>query len=101
MSPPSPRRSRPTSPRTPSTRGNGGGTGGNNTDPDGGSSAQEAGTSALTDTGSDTSAQGTGGRARRDRCRQTTFLLIGAATMIAGGIGFRMLPRLDDGRRGA
>ncbi|MBT2529958.1 LPXTG cell wall anchor domain-containing protein, partial [Streptomyces sp. ISL-99] len=29
---------------------------------------------------------------------QTSFLLIGAATMIAGGIGFRMLPRLVNGR---
>ncbi|MEV8566569.1 LPXTG cell wall anchor domain-containing protein [Streptomyces sp. NPDC051322] len=25
---------------------------------------------------------------------ETTFLILGAATMIAGGIGFRMLPRL-------
>ena len=32
---------------------------------------------------------------------QTTFLLIGAATMIAGGIGFRVLPRLVAGRGGA
>ncbi|CAM5384724.1 LPXTG cell wall anchor domain-containing protein OS=Streptomyces alboniger OX=132473 GN=CP975_13450 PE=4 SV=1 [Streptomyces alboniger] len=31
---------------------------------------------------------------------ETTFLLIGAATMIAGGIGFRILPRLV-GNRGA
>ncbi|MGS2588279.1 hypothetical protein [Streptomyces hebeiensis] len=31
----------------------------------------------------------------------TTFLLIGAATMIAGGIGFRMLPRLVGGGRTA
>ncbi|WP_327323919.1 hypothetical protein OG735_16460 [Streptomyces sp. NBC_01210] len=30
---------------------------------------------------------------------ETTFLLIGAATMIAGGIGFRMLPRLVGGGR--
>ncbi|WP_311137231.1 LPXTG cell wall anchor domain-containing protein [Streptomyces sp. I6] len=29
---------------------------------------------------------------------ETTFLLVGAATMIAGGIGFRMLPRLVGGR---
>ncbi|KPC75316.1 hypothetical protein ADL35_25205, partial [Streptomyces sp. NRRL WC-3753] len=29
---------------------------------------------------------------------ETTFLLIGAATMIAGGIGFRLLPRLVGGR---
>ncbi|MGW5025728.1 LPXTG cell wall anchor domain-containing protein, partial [Streptomyces albidoflavus] len=32
---------------------------------------------------------------------ETTFLLIGAATMIAGGIGFRLLPRLVGGRDGA
>ncbi|MET9106255.1 LPXTG cell wall anchor domain-containing protein [Streptomyces zhihengii] len=30
---------------------------------------------------------------------ETTFLLLGAATMIAGGIGFRMLPRLVGGGR--
>ncbi|MEV5160945.1 LPXTG cell wall anchor domain-containing protein, partial [Streptomyces sp. NPDC053728] len=29
---------------------------------------------------------------------ETTFLLLGAATMIAGGIGFRILPRLAGGR---
>ncbi|MGW0855145.1 LPXTG cell wall anchor domain-containing protein, partial [Streptomyces sp. NPDC002690] len=29
---------------------------------------------------------------------ETTFLLLGAATMIAGGIGFRFLPRLAGGR---
>ncbi|MFB4424011.1 LPXTG cell wall anchor domain-containing protein [Streptomyces sp. QL37] len=32
---------------------------------------------------------------------ETTFLLIGAATMIAGGIGFRVLPRLAGGGRTA
>ncbi|MGW7369421.1 LPXTG cell wall anchor domain-containing protein, partial [Streptomyces sp. NPDC054841] len=32
---------------------------------------------------------------------ETTFLLVGAATMIAGGIGFRMLPRLVGGGRAA
>ncbi|WP_322888043.1 hypothetical protein [Streptomyces solincola] len=32
---------------------------------------------------------------------ETSFLLIGAATMIAGGIGFRMLPRLVAGGRAA
>ncbi|MBL1286754.1 hypothetical protein JKV81_07830, partial [Streptomyces sp. For3] len=32
---------------------------------------------------------------------ETTFLLIGAATMIAGGIGFRILPRLAGGGRTA
>ncbi|WP_198958485.1 LPXTG cell wall anchor domain-containing protein, partial [Streptomyces sp. TSRI0395] len=30
---------------------------------------------------------------------ETTFLVIGAATMIAGGIGFRILPRLVGGGR--
>ncbi|SCD36494.1 hypothetical protein GA0115253_1001518, partial [Streptomyces sp. Termitarium-T10T-6] len=30
---------------------------------------------------------------------ETTFLVIGAATMIAGGIGFRVLPRLVGGGR--
>ena len=28
----------------------------------------------------------------------TVFLLVGAATMIAGGIGFRLMPRLVSGR---
>ncbi|MGW8364996.1 LPXTG cell wall anchor domain-containing protein [Streptomyces wedmorensis] len=32
---------------------------------------------------------------------ETSFLVIGAATMIAGGIGFRMLPRLVGGGRTA
>ncbi|MFE0640379.1 LPXTG cell wall anchor domain-containing protein [Streptomyces sp. NPDC058877] len=32
---------------------------------------------------------------------ETSFLVIGAATMIAGGIGFRMLPRLVTGGRTA
>ncbi|WP_236243355.1 LPXTG cell wall anchor domain-containing protein [Streptomyces sp. CC228A] len=32
---------------------------------------------------------------------ETSFLLIGAATMIAGGIGFRMLPRFVAGGGGA
>ncbi|MEU3401556.1 LPXTG cell wall anchor domain-containing protein [Streptomyces filamentosus] len=32
---------------------------------------------------------------------ETSFLIIGAATMIAGGIGFRFLPRLVAGGRGA
>ncbi|WP_164494329.1 LPXTG cell wall anchor domain-containing protein, partial [Streptomyces sp. ADI92-24] len=32
---------------------------------------------------------------------ETTFLLVGAATMIAGGIGFRILPRLMNGRTAA
>ncbi|MET7646442.1 LPXTG cell wall anchor domain-containing protein, partial [Streptomyces sp. NPDC005426] len=32
---------------------------------------------------------------------ETTFLLVGAATMIAGGIGFRFLPRLVNGRTAA
>ncbi|WP_066943412.1 LPXTG cell wall anchor domain-containing protein [Streptomyces lushanensis] len=32
---------------------------------------------------------------------ETSFLLIGAATMIAGGVGFRMLPRLVGGGRTA
>ncbi|MFE0700416.1 LPXTG cell wall anchor domain-containing protein [Streptomyces sp. NPDC058872] len=32
---------------------------------------------------------------------ETSFLVIGAATMIAGGIGFRMLPRLVAGGRTA
>jgi LPXTG-motif cell wall-anchored protein len=31
---------------------------------------------------------------------ETTFLILGAATMIAGGIGFRILPRLA-GRGGS
>ncbi|MGC4981051.1 hypothetical protein ACLQ18_10475 [Streptomyces sp. DT193] len=77
------------------------GTGGNDADPNGGSSAQEEGSSALTDTGSDTQAQGKDGALAETGAGQTTFLLIGAATMIAGGIGFRLMPRLAGGRGGA
>ncbi|MER7056201.1 LPXTG cell wall anchor domain-containing protein, partial [Streptomyces sp. NPDC000351] len=87
--------------------GNGGG--GDNTNPDGGSNdnvAQDEGSSALTDTGeeaqvSDTTAQGSGEELAETGAAQTTFLLVGAATMIAGGIGFRFLPRLMNGRGGA
>ncbi|MEV2195715.1 LPXTG cell wall anchor domain-containing protein [Streptomyces phaeochromogenes] len=84
--------------------GNGGSTGGNDTDPDGGSQPVEqgAGKESLTDTGSDTSAQGTGGElAETGAAENITYLLIGAGTMIAGGIGFRMLPRLMNGRGAA
>lgn len=86
--------------------GNGGGNGGgNNADPDGGASTQEQGSSALTDTGSDNTpapqAQAGGPELAETGAAQTTFLVIGAATMIAGGVGFRVLPRLMGGRGGA
>ena len=94
--------------------GTGGGTGGgdtgggNDTDPDGGSRPVEQGQGkeSLTDTGSeqtaDPSARGTGGAELAETgAAETTFLLIGAATMIAGGIGFRMLPRLMNSRGAA
>ncbi|TQL22209.1 LPXTG cell wall anchor domain-containing protein [Streptomyces sp. SLBN-134] len=77
---------------------------GNITDPNGGASPQDEGSSALTDTGDEvpaTSAQGNGKELAETGAAETTFLLIGAATMIAGGIGFRILPRLMDGRGGA
>ncbi|MEV0244357.1 hypothetical protein AB0I06_31210 [Streptomyces sp. NPDC050674] len=88
---------------------NGGGNngGGNNTDPDGGTSPQEEGSSALTEIGSDSTpapqaqAQGSGEELAETGAAQTTFLVIGAATMIAGGVGFRLLPRLVGGRGGA
>uniref|UniRef100_UPI0015EF1EEE LPXTG cell wall anchor domain-containing protein n=1 Tax=Streptomyces albidus (ex Kaewkla and Franco 2022) TaxID=722709 RepID=UPI0015EF1EEE len=32
---------------------------------------------------------------------ETTFLLVGAATMIAGGVGFRMMPRMINRRTAA
>ncbi|MBZ4020006.1 hypothetical protein CCS38_30560, partial [Streptomyces purpurogeneiscleroticus] len=38
--------------------------------------------------------QQAGGELAETGSSGTTFLLIGAATMIAGGIGFRMMPRL-------
>ncbi|MFE2061482.1 hypothetical protein ACFXDH_03630 [Streptomyces sp. NPDC059467] len=81
-----------------STSGSGSTGGGNNTGTDGnsGTSAQEEGTSALTDTGSsNTKAQG--GQLAETGAGQTAFLIIGAATMIAGGVGFRVLPRLMGG----
>ncbi|MFE7213892.1 hypothetical protein ACFU93_28725, partial [Streptomyces sp. NPDC057611] len=82
----------------------GGGTGG--TIPNGGGNntvPQEQGSSALTETGSDSnpSAQGNGQELAETGAAETTFLLVGAATMIAGGIGFRFLPRLMEGRGGA
>ncbi|GAA3504006.1 hypothetical protein GCM10019016_111190 [Streptomyces prasinosporus] len=82
----------------------GGHGGGNAADPDGGASAQEEGSSALTDTGDDApapSAQGNGKELAETGAMETTFLVIGAATMIAGGIGFRVLPRLMTGRGAA
>ncbi|MFD8721686.1 hypothetical protein ACFV2H_27805 [Streptomyces sp. NPDC059629] len=85
-----------------STSGSGSTGGGNNTGTDGnsGTSAQEEGTSALTDTGSsNTKAQG--GQLAETGAGQTAFLIIGAATMIAGGVGFRVLPRLMGGSGGA
>lgn len=68
-----------------------------------GPAAQEQGSSALTDTGDApaTSAQGSGDELAETGAAETTFLVIGAATMIAGGIGFRVLPRLMTGRGGA
>ncbi|MBX9398108.1 hypothetical protein K4749_32100 [Streptomyces sp. TRM72054] len=82
--------------------------GGDNTDTDGGSgpSTQEEGSSSLTDTGTeipaaDTSAQGGGDELAETGAAQTAFLLIGAATMIAGGVAFRVLPRMMGGRGGA
>ncbi|OUC95711.1 hypothetical protein CA983_32945, partial [Streptomyces swartbergensis] len=86
--------------------GNGGSVGGGNAaDPDGGTSPQEEGFSSLTDTGSDATpaapqAQGNGQELAETGAAQTTFLVIGAATMIAGGVGFRVLPRLMGGRGG-
>ncbi|MEQ8143510.1 hypothetical protein [Streptomyces sp. OP7] len=73
-------------------------------DPDGGASPQEEGSSSLTDTGEEApaaSAQGSGKELAETGAAETTFLVIGAATMIAGGIGFRVLPRLMTGRGGA
>lgn len=73
-------------------------------DPDGGASPQEEGSSSLTDTGEEApaaSAQGNGKELAETGAAETTFLVIGAATMIAGGIGFRVLPRLMSGRGGA
>ncbi|MBQ1097095.1 LPXTG cell wall anchor domain-containing protein [Streptomyces sp. b94] len=107
----------PTEPAEPTAdptdgAGNGGSTGGDSTGgttPDGGSNdnvAQEEGSSALTDTGdeaqaSDAAAQGSGDELAETGAAETTFLLVGAATMIAGGIGFRFLPRLMNGRGAA
>ncbi|CAM5684863.1 hypothetical protein [Streptomyces griseomycini] len=89
----------------PTTPGNGGGNGGGNAaDPDGGASPQEQGSSALTDTGDEApapSTQGDGKELAETGAMETTFLVIGAATMIAGGIGFRVLPRLMAGRGAA
>ncbi|MET7923605.1 hypothetical protein ABZT43_06335 [Streptomyces sp. NPDC005349] len=111
----------PTEPtEDPTTPGNGGGNGGGhhggggsnhgggngNTDPDGGNNPVEQGQGkdSLQDTGSVPAAQPaqngkSGGELAETGAAETTFLLIGAATMIAGGIGFRLLPRLVGGGR--
>ncbi|MCX5349653.1 MULTISPECIES: LPXTG cell wall anchor domain-containing protein [Streptomyces] len=98
----------PTEPTDPTdSPTDGSGTGGNDSNPDGGSKPVEQGkgSSGLTDTGantsSDTSAQGKKGQLAETGAAETTFLLVGAATMIAGGIGFRLLPRLVNGRGAA
>ncbi|GHD73506.1 hypothetical protein GCM10010317_085350 [Streptomyces mirabilis] len=97
----------PTDPTDSPTDGSGTGTGGNDSNPDGGSKPVEQGkgSSGLTDTGantsSDTSAQGKKGQLAETGAAETMFLLVGAATMIAGGIGFRLLPRLANGRGAA
>ncbi|MFE4816362.1 LPXTG cell wall anchor domain-containing protein [Streptomyces sp. NPDC056704] len=97
----------PTDPTDTPTDGSGTGTGGNDSNPDGGAKPVEQGkgSSGLTDTGantsSDTSAQGKKGQLAETGAAETTFLLVGAATMIAGGIGFRLLPRLASGRGAA
>ncbi|MFD3565477.1 LPXTG cell wall anchor domain-containing protein [Streptomyces sp. NPDC058686] len=93
----------PTSPGDNGGGHNGGGNG--NTDPDGGNNPVEQGQGkdGLQDTGSVPVAQpaqkGKGGELAETGAAETTFLLIGAATMIAGGIGFRLLPRLAGGGR--
>ncbi|WP_046503718.1 LPXTG cell wall anchor domain-containing protein [Streptomyces odonnellii] len=95
---------------TPTKPGEGGATGGNG----GGSGDDEgAGTCTVdldgaecvdnTDTDSAGSQPVQQGSAKEELAEtgaaETSFLLIGAATMIAGGIGFRMLPRLVGGGR--
>ncbi|MFF9215802.1 hypothetical protein [Streptomyces viridosporus] len=97
---------KPTEPtEEPTETAPGGGTGGGNAaDPNGGPSAQEEGSSALTDTGDEApapSAQSDGKELAETGAAEMTFLVVGAATMIAGGIGFRVLPRLMTGRGGA
>ncbi|MGW0088746.1 hypothetical protein ACWDWS_07015, partial [Streptomyces sp. NPDC003328] len=77
-------------------------TGGDQTSPDGNNAVpQDQGSSALTDTGFSTPADKGEGKELADTgAGETTILLVGAATMIAGGIGFRVLPRLVSGRGG-
>ncbi|WP_309062379.1 hypothetical protein [Streptomyces sp.] len=99
----------PEEPAEPTEPGNGNGNGGGNgsgnaADPDGGASTQEQGSSVLTDTGDEVpapAAQGDGKELAETGAMETTFLVIGAATMIAGGIGFRVLPRLMTDRGAA
>ncbi|MFE2988221.1 LPXTG cell wall anchor domain-containing protein [Streptomyces sp. NPDC059262] len=121
VEPPTDPTEEPTEPtEDPTTPGNGGGNGGGhhgggggnhgggngNTDPDGGNNPVEQGQGkdSLQDTGSVPAAQPaqngkSGGELAETGAAETTFLLIGAATMIAGGIGFRLLPRLVGGGR--
>ncbi|QIQ04572.1 hypothetical protein [Streptomyces liangshanensis] len=88
--------------------GTSGGTGNGGTGTDGGAGAN-GGTGGSTGGGADTDSLGSQpvqqGEAKEELAEtgafETTFLVIGAATMIAGGIGFRMLPRLVGGGRAA
>ncbi len=48
----------------------------------------------MSDTPGQAKQQPKGGELAETGSSGTTFLLIGAATMIAGGVGFRILPRL-------
>ncbi|GGV32578.1 hypothetical protein GCM10010245_52620 [Streptomyces spectabilis] len=112
---------RPTEPPKPTSdpskpgeggTGGGGNGGGNGADPAGGGERpveQGQGKDSLTDTGTSpqqvdqVADKGQGkndGELADTGATEVTFLVIGAATMIAGGIGFRLLPRLA-GNRGA
>ncbi|WP_374705468.1 LPXTG cell wall anchor domain-containing protein [Streptomyces sp. AJS327] len=76
----------------------GGGDGGN-TDPDAGGSVPVEEPSEAP--GKDAPAGSEKDELAETGSAETTFLLVGAATMIAGGIGFRLMPRLVTRRTAA
>ncbi|MEU7158251.1 hypothetical protein AB0A82_35575, partial [Streptomyces chrestomyceticus] len=59
------------------------------------------GSQQIVDTPGQPQQQAKGGELAETGASGTTFLLVGAATMIAGGIGFRLMPRLINKNGGA
>ncbi|GAA3623312.1 hypothetical protein GCM10023079_11470 [Streptomyces chitinivorans] len=105
---PEPTDPEPTDPTTPPAGGTGGSTGGPDTATTGGTGGEGENPNtcildeSTVDCGPDTDSVGTRPISQEKPkeelaetgAAETTFLLVGAATMIAGGIGFRLMPRM-------